>query len=225
MSRKPDDSGTYTSPPCFAHELAETDDGYVAVDPDAAADTARWRKFKRQELITARLAISAEDRARIAADVAGELDRLIDPGSGRIISVYWPFRGELDLRNWMQSVCQRGGRIALPVVVEQAAPLIFREWTPGCRMERGVWNIPIPAEDRPVVPDVVIMPLVGYDPGCFRLGYGGGFFDRTLAAMKKRPLTIGVGLPNAALPTIYPQPFDIPLDVIVTGKDRVLRRE
>ncbi|MGB5558405.1 MAG: 5-formyltetrahydrofolate cyclo-ligase [Paracoccaceae bacterium] len=222
MSRKSDISGGFASPPCFAHELAATGAGYVAADPEATADTARWRKSKREALIAARLAVPADERARVAGEVAEVLDRLIAPGPGRIISLYWPFRGELDLRDWMRSAHERGARIALPVVVEKAQPLIFREWLPGCRMERGVWNIPIPAEDNRILPNVVISPLVGYDPSCFRLGYGGGFYDRTLAGMIEQPLVIGVGLPIAALSTIFPQPFDIPMDVIVTGKDRVL---
>ncbi len=213
------------SSPCFAHELAETPTGYVAVDPEAAADTTRWRKAKREELIAARLAVRAEDRAKVAEAVAEELDGLVEPGPEKVIALYWPFKGELDLRGWMREAHESGAKIALPVVIRKAAPLAFREWSPGCRMGRGVWNIPIPEEDRPLVPNVVISPLVGFDPGCFRLGYGGGFYDRTLAAMTERPLVIGVGLPEAALPTIYPQPFDIPMDVIVTGRDRVLRRD
>ena len=215
----------YASAPCFAHELAETADGCVAVDPEAAADTARWRKAKRQDLIAARLAISADDRAAIAAEVAAMLDDLLAPSAGQIIALYWPFKGELDLRGWMRSAHERGGRIALPVVVEKAGPLIFRDWSPGCRMERGVWNIPIPAEGDSITPNIVISPLVGYDPGCFRLGYGGGFYDRTLAAMAERPKVIGVGLPVAALPTIFPQPYDIPMDIILTGADRMLVRD
>ncbi len=154
---------------------------------EAAADTARWRKSKREELIAARLAVPVDERARVAGEVAEELDRLIAPGPGRIISLYWPFRGELDLRDWMRGAHERGARIALPVVVEKAQPLIFREWSPGCRMERGVWNIPIPAKDNRILPNVVISPLVGYDPSCFRLGYGGGFYDRTLASMTEHP--------------------------------------
>ena len=222
MSREPQNPA---SPPCFAHELADSQDGFVTVDPQAAADTARWRKAKRESLIAARLAVSADERAAVAEDVAAELDRLVEPGDGEIISLYWPFRGEFDLRPWMTRALQNGARIALPVVEAKAQPLIFREWTPGCRMERGVWNIPVPADDRRIVPNVVISPLVGYDPACFRLGYGGGFYDRTLAAMEAKPLVIGVGLPLAALPTIFPQPYDIPMDIIVTGKDRVLHRD
>lgn len=225
MAESSDNATGYASSPCFAHELELGENGYVVADPRAAADVARWRKAERERLIAARLEVPADERRRIAAEVAGELDRLIDPQRGTIVSLYWPFRGELDLRDWMQRASERGARIALPLVEAKGRPLLFREWTPRCRMDRGVWNIPIPADGPELTPDVTIAPLVGYDPGCYRLGYGGGFFDRTLAALSPRPLVIGVGAPQAAIPTIYAQPHDIPMDVIVTGADRVIRLE
>ena len=136
--------------------------------------------------------------------------------SGRIVSAYWPFRGEPDFRPFMEEVAARGGRTALPVVVEKGRPLEFHLWQAGDALSRGVWNIPIPAQRHPCVPDVVISPVVGYDPTCYRLGYGGGFFDRTLAALPARPRVIGIGYSSARLATIHPQPHDIPMDLIVT---------
>jgi 5,10-methenyltetrahydrofolate synthetase len=118
----------------------------------------------------------------------------------------------------MEGVSRRGAGVALPVVVAKGAPLVFREWRPGARLARGVWNIPFPADGTVVIPDVVIAPLVGYDAACYRLGYGGGFFDRTLASLAPKALAIGVGFPAGAIPTIYPQPHDIPMDCIVTGE-------
>jgi 5,10-methenyltetrahydrofolate synthetase len=185
--------------------------------PDAG-DVALWRKEKRAELIAHRMALPVEERTRVAAEVAAQLDQLIPAGSAAIVSVYWPFRGELDLRDWMRSANARGLRIALPVVVEKGQPLIFREWVPGARLTRGVWNIPIPADGPEVVPDVLISPFVGFDTQRYRLGYGGGFFDRTLAALQTPRTVIGVGHPSGALPTIRPQPHDIPMDLIVTGR-------
>jgi 5-formyltetrahydrofolate cyclo-ligase len=82
-----------------------------------------------------------------------------------------------------------------------------------------VWNIPVPKYGEEVYPDVVIAPVVGYDQSAYRLGYGGGFFDRTLAAIPKQPLVIGVGYSHAAIPTIHPQPHDIPMDKIVTERE------
>lgn len=85
-------------------------------------------------------------------------------------------------------------------------------------MEKGVWNIPVPAGGTATLPDIVVAPVVSYDDAGFRLGYGGGFYDRTLAAMSSRPLTFGVGYALAKLPTIYPQWHDIALDrMIIDG--------
>ena len=183
-------------------------------DPRAVA---RWRKEERPRLIAARLAVSADERARVAEAVAATLDDLVKPGPGMVVSLYWPFRGELDLRGWMAQAAEQGARVALPVVEAMGRPLTFREWRPGCRLERGVWNIPFPADGALVTPDVVLAPLVGFDPDGYRLGYGGGFFDRTLAALSPRAFAIGVGHPVAAIPTIYPQPHDIPMNTIIVG--------
>ena len=219
-------SSTFSSPPCFAHELDPNFDGSFSVSDDQQKlDVARWRNAERERLIAARLTVPAEDRARCAGEVAGELDRIIRPGPGMVISLYWPFKGELDLRSWMASACAKGAVIALPIVEEKAKPLTFRPWTPETPMERGVWNILQPEGGTTIVPDIVISPLVGHDPECFRLGYGGGFFDRTLAGLPSRRMVIGVGHPSSAIPTIFPQPHDVPMDVIVTGKGKVVRRE
>jgi len=118
----------------------------------------------------------------------------------------------------------RGVRVALPVALALGQPLVFREWQPNARMARGLWKIPYPAEGADVVPSVVIAPLVGFDKQCFRLGYGGGFFDRTLAGFEAAPLVIGVGYASALIATIFPQPHDIPMDWIVTGAAPAMRR-
>ena len=179
-------------------------------------EIARWRKAERERLIAERLAISADDRAAMARTIADRLDATIGDVAGRVVSLYWPFRGEPDLRPWMASVIERGGMTALPIVVEKAQPLVFRAYKPGDPLEKGVWNIPIPAAGEPVIPDVVIAPLVGVDPQNYRLGYGGGFFDRTLAALPRKALVIGVGYAMQHIPTIHPQAHDIPMDRVVT---------
>ncbi len=177
----------------------------------------RWRKAERARLIAARLELSVAEREEHALRIAHDLDRIVPRTPASLVSLYWPFRGEPDLRPWMRAACERGIRVALPVVIALGQPLVFREWTPGARLERGVWNIPFPADGEVVVPNVVVAPLVGFDPACYRLGYGGGFFDRTLAAMTTERLVIGVGHPVGAMETIHPQPHDIPMDWIVTG--------
>ena len=187
-----------------------------AADAMAWPEVARWRKAERERLIAARLAIPADARAAMSSAIAAQLDAIVGDVSNRTISLYWPFRGEPDLRPWMASLVARGGIPALPVVIEKARPLVFRPYRPGDRLEKGVWNIPIPAEGDPVIPDIVIAPLVGVDPKNYRLGYGGGFFDRTLSSLPRKPLVIGIGYEMQRIPTIHPQPHDIPMDQIVT---------
>ena len=206
----------YASPPCFMHEL--TPDFQPQPAHDAWIDVCRWRKAERERLIAERLAVDAEVRKARSERIATGLDRAMGRVSGRIVSAYWPFRGEPDLRNWMIKVIERGGRIALPVVIKKGWPLEFRIWSPGDPLERGVWNILVPAHGPSVQPNLVIAPLVGFDEAGYRLGYGGGFYDRTLAAMPRKPFVIGVGYAGAAIRTIYPQAHDIPMDAIVTDE-------
>lgn len=186
-------------------------------------EIAAWRKAERERLIALRLAIPAHTRADMAYAIAAALDASLGDLGDRMVSLYWPFRGEPDLRPWMERIAARGGRTALPVVVEKGRPLVFRAWRAGEPLEKGVWNIPVPSGGQPVLPDVVIAPLVGFDPAHYRLGYGGGFFDRTIAAMAPRPRVIGVGYDLQAIETIRPQPHDIPMDVIVTETSALSR--
>ncbi|MEZ5880902.1 MAG: 5-formyltetrahydrofolate cyclo-ligase [Nitratireductor sp.] len=206
-----------SSPPCFAHELAENADGsFSAVDDEQQRDVMRWRKAERQRLVGARLAISAAERQQMSESISASLKNEFGEVGGKSISFYWPFRGEPDLRALMAQLSEMEAICALPVVTAKGQPLTFRSWRQGEELERGAWNIPVPAKGGVVTPDIVISPVVGFDPLCFRLGYGGGFFDRTLAAMQTKPHVLGVGYTSQAIPTIYPQPHDIPLDCIVT---------
>jgi 5,10-methenyltetrahydrofolate synthetase len=182
------------------------------------ADIMAWRKTERRRLIEQRLAIDADQRRRHAGEIMARLSDFIGDLSGRSVSAYWPFRGEPDLRPWMASLAERGGSAALPIVIQKNAPLVFRTWKKGSKLVLGIWNIPMPADGPEVVPDIVIAPVVGFDAACYRLGYGGGFFDRTLAAMSPRPTIIGVGYAQAAITTIHPLPHDVPMDVIVTER-------
>jgi 5,10-methenyltetrahydrofolate synthetase len=207
-----DDPRPPSSPPCMLDTVSPLWSGL----PPAPGDVPRWRKAMRAVLIEARRvrdpALRREEDARIAAC----LETLIGPVAGRVISLYWPFRGEPDLRAWAGDLVARGALVALPVVVERARPLAFRAWVPGAPLVPGIWNIPVPAEDRRVTPEVVIAPVVGFDPACFRLGYGGGYFDRTLAVLPVAWRAFGVGPDLARLATIHPQPHDVALHAVVT---------
>ena len=207
--------------------MHEIDPAYAGIPVDRAQmrDVDRWRNAERNRLIASRLAIPAAERVNHATAIADQLDTLVPFDVEVHVSVYWPFRGEPDLRPWMKSLSARGIEVALPQVAEKGKPLIFRRWHQGAQLARGIWNIPYPADGPLVTPSVVIAPLVGFDPHNFRLGYGGGYFDRTIAAMERKPMVIGVGHTSLAIETIYPQPHDIPMDWIVTGSEKPRSRQ
>lgn len=209
-------TGRCTSPPCLAEGFDPSD-----VDQEQAQDVARWRKAERQRLRAERDGMSVAERQVVSRKIGAALvallrDRMGDL-SGRVISGYWPIKGEPDLRPVLADLHHAGALVALPLVEVKAAPLVFRRWTPETRMVRGDWNIPVPPpEAEAVLPQISLAPVVGWTRHCYRLGYGGGYFDRTLAALSPRPFTIGIGLSSARLDTIFPQPHDIALDVILT---------
>lgn len=175
-----------------------------------------WRKAKRTELIAQRMAKEPTERKRGSEAILRELMQSIDPRIVVTLGLYWPIRGEMDLRPLAHQHAAGGGIVGLPVVVRSAAPVEFWRWEPGVPLVRGRWNIPVPKERRPVTPDLLVIPLVGFDRSLYRLGYGGGFYDRTLAAAAPRPRTIGVGFADAELQSIFPQRHDIPMDRILT---------
>jgi 5-formyltetrahydrofolate cyclo-ligase len=205
------------SAPCMLGELRA--DAIAMVDPEQARDVARWRKVERQRLIKARWSLAAEYRSEQSAIIAQRLEQIVASSgvAAPIVSFYWPIRAEPDLRPWIRTLCLAGVSVALPVAVAPAQPLTFHEWRPECRMARGLWSIPYPADGKVILPNVVIAPVVGFDRQGYRLGYGGGFFDRTLAQLNPKPLTVAVGYPDAEVRTIFPQSHDIPMDWIVTG--------
>lgn len=197
-------------------------------DPDLETPegVARWRKAQRERLLESRMGIPGPERREADRKIISRLEGEVGTIRGAVVSVYWPFRGEPDLRPFMDHVVAQGGRLALPVVVERERPMVFRAWTPGNPLEDGVWGIPIPPEEAEVLaPDVVITPVVGFDRACYRLGYGGGYYDRTLASLPERPLFVGVGYAQAALESIHPQPHDVPMDLVVTEGGRSCAHE
>lgn len=176
-----------------------------------------WRKDQRTALIEQRLAIPREDRVRWSGRITTRVLYQFNRKRPALLGLYWRFKGEYDPRAVAQLLHSQHVGLALPVVIERRAPLVFRAWHPEARLISGVWGIPVPADGEAVQPDILLVPLVGYDQQAFRLGYGGGFYDRTLATMYPRPFTIGVGFAQALLATIHPQPHDIPMDMIITN--------
>jgi len=207
----------FASPACLMHQVDPVYMGLADVgDPERRGNIMRWRKSERARLIAARLAIPADERAARGRRLAGKLDALLPDLNDRTVSLYWPLRGEPDLRDWLQAIRARGAICALPVVVERNVPMIFRTWRPGEPIVRDLWNIPVPEQGVAVSPDIVLAPVVGFDEERFRLGYGGGYFDRTLASLSTKPYVVGIGYTEAEIKTIYPLDHDIRMDAIVT---------
>jgi len=206
------------SPVCFAQMLV---DGHV-IDPQTWKDVSVFRKAERARLYAQRQAVSADERKAVAGHISGRLTEILGDVSGRTIAVYWPIRGEINLRPWMVEASNRGARICLPVVIAKDQPVEFHHWMPDCAMAKGIWNIPVPADAVPLVPDVVIVPLLGVDENGYRLGNGGGYYDRTLARLPGDLLTIGVGQTFARIKTIFPMPWDIPMKQVVLGDGSVI---
>jgi 5-formyltetrahydrofolate cyclo-ligase len=181
-----------------------------------AEGIAAWRRSERERLLRLRMGLSPEERARLVPRVLANLASALEGLSFRTLGIYWPIRREIDIRPLADALSHsRGIEVALPVVVQKAAPLEYWRWRLGEPTQPGVWSIPIPARRDVVLPDVVVAPLVGFQD-CYRLGYGGGYFDRTLAAASPRPLAIGLGFELCRLEDFAAQPHDIPMDAIVT---------
>jgi 5-formyltetrahydrofolate cyclo-ligase len=187
------------------------------------AQLIAWRKQKRSELLELRTSFSQEQLARASEMILDRVNSIFQSHGTRIAGFYSPFRGEIEVRPLIHRFLAEGGTAALPMVVGRSRPLTFRLWTPESRMVDGVFGIPYPAESRVVVPDTLVVPLVGYDDCCYRLGYGGGYYDRTLAAAEPKPLSIGIGFASLRLETIWPQQYDVPMDYIITEAETIRR--
>jgi 5-formyltetrahydrofolate cyclo-ligase len=183
-----------------------------------------WRRAQRERLIAERLAIPHATleawRERMDAYVRRSFPGL----AGRRVAFCWPIKNEYDARHLARTLRGLGSLTALPVVVAPKSALAFREWHPGVQLAKGALDIPYPVGSREIVPQAVLLPMNGWDPKGYRLGYGAGFFDRTLASLAKKPAVIGVSYEQARLDTIQPQSWDIPVDYLVTERG-VYRRD
>jgi 5-formyltetrahydrofolate cyclo-ligase len=179
-------------------------------------DISAWRREKRAQLLAERLRFVSNGSHEACRKIESHLSELLHTFPAQTISGYWPYKAEIDLRDLMRGLQDRGWTTAMPAVVRPHTPLQFLRWTAGMEMDAGAYGIPGPRTRETVTPGIVIAPLVGFDENNYRLGYGGGFFDRTLSAMNPRPRTIGVGFTLSALDTIHPEATDIPMDFIVT---------
>lgn len=188
----------------------------------------RWRSAERKRLLAARLALDAVALERLRKAIDTHLERAFPGLSGRVVAFCWPIQNEYDARHLARRLRARGARTALPVVVAPRTPLAFRLWIPGDPLAQGALGIPYPAAGEVVVPGVALVPMNGFDALGYRLGYGGGFFDRTLAALAaqgNKPVAIGVAYEAARIETIHPQDYDVPMDYVVTERGVYERRD
>lgn len=173
------------------------------------SEAARWRDHLHETIGDA------------GSQVARNFNENWSPPSGTVVSAFWPFRTELDLRPLLHRLHEVGQVIALPVVVAKRAPLLFRLWTPDTSLEVGGFGVLIPPESASVVePDWLLVPLLAFDDKGYRLGYGGGFYDRTLAALRARKsiFAIGVGYDGQQVDQVPRGTDDSRLDAIVTER-------
>jgi len=208
MPREEDeDRETFSSPACSMHEFADD-----LVPPSAGLPSLAnapganapdwptvkaWRAQTRTTLLARRAALELKDRQQRGARAKERLCAEIDLEPYRVLGIYWPIRAEIDVRDIAIRHIEAGGIAALPVIVHKNAPVEFWPWEPGTSMRRGFWNIPVPAQGTAVRPDALIIPLVG-------------------AALSPLPFRIGLAFAEAQIPTIYPQPHDVPMSVVVT---------
>src|SRR5258708_16395525 len=148
---------------------------------ERAADFALARRGARARLIPARMALSAEQRRRWGGEIERRLASLLGGLPGRVIGLYWPHRAEFDPRPLADALWSQGRIVALPAIVERRGALEYRAWQKDAEMERGLYDIPAPQAREIVQPDIIVVPLVGFDAANYRLGYGGGSFQPTLA--------------------------------------------
>ena len=184
--------------------------------PDMLAATRQeWRK----QLLKRRREMPPDERARADAALDAQLRAALDQINTGTLGFYWPIQAEFDARPavtaWLSQGVDR--RAALPVVIARHQPVRFREWTAATLMQSAGFGTSVPSTGEWLAPTVLLIPLVGFDEAGYRLGYGGGYYDRTLAASTPKPRSIGIGYAAGRLATIHPQSYDLRLDAILAG--------
>ena len=177
------------------------------------------RRQLRRERLALRETLGADEHARLSAAVRTQVATAFPELAAQRVGFCWPQRNEPELRplieSWLAAAAP-GFAALLPVVIERDTALGFRHWAPGTPLALDAHGIPCPASGDFAIPEAVLIPVNVFDAAGYRLGYGGGYFDRTLAAFRPRPLAIGVGFELARAASVFPQPHDVRLDAIVT---------
>lgn len=178
-------------------------------------ETAPEKTALRRTLLAERQTIAPEVRSRWDKEIGAHLLDWWAVHKVETLGVYWPVRGEPDLRTVYVQLVAHGVQLALPVVVGRDQPLRFAAWTPGDALVKDALGVSIPAAaGKNLEPDAVLVPCVGFSTRKFRLGYGGGFYDRTLA-IEPRPIAVGISY-GCGLVEFDEDPHDIALDQVIT---------
>lgn len=184
-----------------------------------AESSALLRAALRREKIAAREALPADRHHHLSRDIEAHLTDLLQRCPLQVLGFCWPFRAEFDCRPVVERLLAAGTRACLPLVSALDAALTFRAWVPDSEMQVDRYGICYPATGESLTPDVLLLPVNAFDSAGYRLGYGAGYFDRTLtqwAAQGVHPLTIGTGFELARVDSIHPAAHDVPLDAVVT---------
>lgn len=175
-----------------------------------------WRKKKRLELLACREAVTNNDRIQWSMKITSSLEHGFPILWKSTVGFYWPYRGEYDPHPAMSTLQRRGAVLALPEVENERKLLCFRRWWKEAPMKIGAYNIPVTDNTELVMVNAIIVPMLGFDTQGYRLGYGGGYYDRTITGINSIPLVIGVAFEILRLDNIYPRPHDVAMDFIVT---------
>ncbi|WP_338416603.1 5-formyltetrahydrofolate cyclo-ligase [uncultured Sphaerotilus sp.] len=193
--------------------------------PFKLPEPPRDKKTLRQQLQAERMGMS--DRHQRSVHLQEVLMVWLLSRREKTIGAFWSIKGEFDalpaLYRWTESAPDR--RIGLPVIDKLTKQLRFHVWYPGCPMEEDAFGILKPKDTEEFHPELLLVPCVGFGPGGVRLGYGGGFYDRTLASLKPMPFTAGIGYAHGYIPWLHAEPHDVPLDAMLTEDGPVWDRE
>ena len=184
----------------------------VAFPADAKAALRRVMLERRR---TAHMAGASETAAEVARSVLETV-----PVQDKIIAGYWPLGDELDCRPALEALAQAGATVALPVAAGQGHALVFRQWRPGDPLERGPFGTMHPGSKAAVVdPETLLVPLLAFDLAGHRLGYGAGYYDRTISALRavRKITAIGLAYDVQRVDTVHADAHDQPLDGVITA--------
>jgi 5-formyltetrahydrofolate cyclo-ligase len=187
---------------------------------DVKADLRR-RSLARRDLVTHQ---EAHEASLSVAERATALARELARRAEDVVSVYWPIRSELNTRPLLEALAGAGIKTTLPVMIAVKRPLIFRAFTPGDELVKGPFGLSEPSEEKPALePDIIFSPLSAFDRRGYRLGYGGGIYDATLAELRAKKGVVAIGVAYACQETdaVPTEPHDQKLDYLLTERELI----